>query len=544
MSLTQSNSILGNKNAKHLLRRACFHYSKSILDSVSVMTPLEAITFLYNDIPNTWVEPYDPLPADAPHGNWISSTDLPNTIPNQGRKKSLVAGWWWYNMINRNSLKDKITFFLHTTFTISKDDGSGASTYFFDHLRLLEHYSYGSVKDLSKKITLDNAMLLYLDNTANNANNPNENYAREFLELFTIGKGEQIAEGNYTNYTEDDVQQVARVFSGFKTKLDRSIIDPETNIPMGRTNVNQHDSGDKIFSDAFNNEIISGSNNSEGMFNEVDQLTEMIFSKHETAINYVRKLYRFFVKSEWSDEIENTIIIDLADDLILNNFEVFPVIKTLLTSTHFFDLNDENSNDEIIGSIIKSPIQLMSEMVKTYDVQIPNPNSDILGFYRFWHLFNHNTYLPMAGMNFYAPDTVAGYPAIYQSPNFDRQWFSSNTLLSRYRLIECLITGRNKLANNGLIGTRLDTVHFVELISINPGNPYYLVSEIADLLFAYSLDYDRISYFVELILHDYPSYYWTDTWQEYISSNDDTIVRNRLDTLIKVMFNAAENQLM
>ena len=544
MSLVQSNSILGNRNAKHLLRRACFHYSKSILDSISLMTPLEAISFLYNDSPNTWVEPYDPLPADAPHGNWINSTDLPNTIPNQGRKRSLVAGWWWYNMINRNSLKDKITFFLHTTFTISKDDGSGASTYFFDHLRLLEHYCYRSLKELSKKITLDNAMLLYLDNTANNANNPNENYAREFLELFTIGKGEQIAEGNYTNYTEDDVQQVARVFSGFKTKLDRSIIDPETNIPMGRTNVNQHDSGDKTFSNAFDNEIIYGSNNSEGMFEEIDQLTEMIFSKQETALNYVRKLYRFFVKSEWSEEIENTVINDLAEVLTLNNFEVFPVIKTLLTSTHFFDLNDENSSDEIIGSIIKSPLQLMSEMVVIYDVPIPNPNSDISGFYRFWHLFNHNTYLPMAGMNFYAPDTVAGYPAIYQSPNFDRQWFSSNTLLSRYRLIECLITGRNKLANNGLIGTRLDTVHFVELISINPGNPYYLVSEIADLLFAYSLDYDRISYFVELIIHDYPSYYWTDTWQEYISSNDDTIVRNRLDTLIKVMFNAAENQLM
>ena len=151
MSLVQSNSILGNRNAKHLLRRACFHYSKSILDSISLMTPLEAISFLYNDSPNTWVEPYDPLPADAPHGNWINSTDLPNTIPNQGRKRSLVAGWWWYNMINRNSLKDKITFFLHTTFTISKDDGSGASTYFFDHLKLLEHYCYRSLKELSKK---------------------------------------------------------------------------------------------------------------------------------------------------------------------------------------------------------------------------------------------------------------------------------------------------------------------------------------------------------------------------------------------------------
>ena len=224
MPLTTSNSILGKKNAKHLLRRACFHYSKEVLDNISIMTPLEALSFLENHQPNTWTEPYDPLPYDDPHGYWISSDNLPNTIPNQGRKRSLVAGWWWYNMINRNSIRDKITFFLHTTFTTSKDDGTGASTYYFDHLKLLEFYSNGSLKELSKKITLDNAMLLYLDNTTNNADNPNENYAREFLELFTIGKGEQVGDGDYTNYTEGDVQQAARVFSGFKTQLDLSLI--------------------------------------------------------------------------------------------------------------------------------------------------------------------------------------------------------------------------------------------------------------------------------------------------------------------------------
>ena len=75
-------------------------------------------------------------------------------------------------------------------------------------------------------------MLNYLDNTQNNANNPNENYAREFLELFTITKGEQIGEGDYSTYTEDDVIMAAKVFSGFKTKLDRSIIDSDTGIPM------------------------------------------------------------------------------------------------------------------------------------------------------------------------------------------------------------------------------------------------------------------------------------------------------------------------
>jgi len=86
MPLTTSNSVLGKKNAKHLLRRACFHYSQEVLDAISIMTPLEALSFLENHQPNTWTEPYDPLPYDDPHGYWISSDYLPNTIPNQEEK--------------------------------------------------------------------------------------------------------------------------------------------------------------------------------------------------------------------------------------------------------------------------------------------------------------------------------------------------------------------------------------------------------------------------------------------------------------------------
>ena len=130
----------------------------------------------------------------------------------------LVTAWWWYNAMNQISLKHKLSFFLHTCFPVGKDDGVGAATYFYDHIRLLDFYAFGNIKTLAKKITLDNGMLDYLDNTQNNKNNPNENYAREYLELFTILKGEQIGDGNYTNYTEIDIQQAAKVFSGFKNQ--------------------------------------------------------------------------------------------------------------------------------------------------------------------------------------------------------------------------------------------------------------------------------------------------------------------------------------
>ena len=543
MSLNPLNSNLGQLRAKHLLRRCLFHYNNDLLNNISNLNATEAVSQLLLDDSVTYSEPYDPLPDENPHGFWLSSGVYPPDIPNQGRKRGLLTAWWWYNMINRVNLKDKLTFFLHTTFTIANGD-VGASHYFYDHLRLLEYYSSGNLRDLAKKITLDNAMLNYLDNTQNNANNPNENYAREFLELFTITKGEQVGEGDYSTYTEQDVIEAARVFSGFKTQLDRSIIDPDTNIPMGRLSINQHDQGIKTFSYAFDNYELQGGNTQETIFEELYEFVDMVFDKQATALAYVKKLYRFFVKSEWDEDIEQNIIIPLADDLYNNGYEILPVVKRLLESQHFFDAADSDPTDEIIGSIIKSPLQLLSSTITNLGFNIPDPENDMENYYKFVMFFMRNTYFPMAGMNVFAPDTVAGHPAIYQSPDFDRHWFSSSTILARYRLIECLITGRNKLGGNGFFGSELDTVAFVENTSANPGNIYYLVDEIANILYPNPIDQDRVDYFAELIFEGYPSYYWTDTWDEYLSTGENTIVKTRLDLLIGAMINAPEYQLM
>ena len=543
MSLDPLNSNLGQLRAKHLLRRCLFHYDNDLLAETSNLSAVEAVDQLLSDNTITYNEPYDPLPDDDPHGYWLSSGIYPPEIPNQARKRGLLSAWWWYNMINRVNLKDKLTFFLHTTFTIANGD-VGASHSFYDHLRLLEYYSSGNLRDLAKKITLDNAMLNYLDNTQNNANNPNENYAREFLELFTITKGDQVGEGDYSTYTEQDVIEAAKVFSGFKTQLDRSIIDPDTNIPMGRLAINQHDQGLKTFSYAFDNYELQGGNTEELIFEELHEFVDMIFNKEATALAYVKKMYRFFVKSEWDQDVETNILMPLAEQLYEGDYEILPVIKRLLASQHFFDAADSDPSDEIIGSIIKSPLQLLSSTITNLGFNIPDPENDMENYYKFVMFFMRNTYFPMAGMNLFAPDTVAGHPAIYQSPDFDRHWFSSSTILARYRLIECLITGRNKLGGNGQFGSELDTVAFVENNSNNPSNIYYLVDEIANILYPNPIDEDRVNYFADLILEGYPSYYWTDTWDEYIATGENTIVKTRLDLLIGAMINAPEYQLM
>ena len=541
-SLLPISGVLGLRKAKHLLRRASFAYNKDSINTFADLNINDALNHLTSVETNAWEEPYDPLPTDNPDAFWLSSSELPNTFDGQGRKRRIVASWWWYNALNQVSLRHKITFFLHTSFTVSKDDGSGTSTHFYDHLQLLDFYAYGNIKTFAKKITFDNSMLLYLDNTTNNADNPNENYAREFLELFTILKGPQIADGNYTNYTELDIQEAAKVFSGIKIKYDRSIIDPDTNLPKGRISISDHDTSNKTFSNAFNNQTITGGNSEETIINELDSFVEMIFEKQATAKSFCRKLYRYYVKSEISEEIENDIIVPLATELINNDYELLPTVKTLLSSEHFFGINDTNENDIIIGSIVKSPLQMISEISSCFELEIPNPSTNNIDFYRFFN-FVHNFFLASSGLILFSPDSVAGYPAHYQEPDYDRHWFSSNTVLGRYKLIESFISGRNKLGNNGLIYAQLDIVNYVRNHIINPSDAISLITELSDLLYPESIDSDRKNYFAENLLEGFPSYYWTNAWSEYLSTNDDSVVKSRLEALLSALINATEFQL-
>lgn len=545
-SLNPLEGTLDLRKAKHLLRRSTFNYSKEQLDTFVGMTASNAVNSLTTASTNALSEPYDPLPNGAPDGYWTSSTELPNSFDGQTRKRAIVTAWWWHNAMNQVSLKHKLSFFLHTCFTVGKDSGVGAATYFYDHIRLLDYYALGNIKTLAKKITLDNGMLDYLDNTQNNNNNPNENYAREYLELFTILKGEQIGEGNYTNYTEYDIQQAAKVFSGFKKRADRSTIDPDTNIPSGYNNYNRHDKTNKTFSPAFGNQVINAATNAADMTRELYDFVEMVFAQQETAKAYCRKLYRYFVKSEWDDTVETDIITPLSQILIDNDFEILPVVTTLLSSEHFYDADDGDPTDNIIGSIIKSPLQQLSEVCSMFSLAYPDPTTDTYRYYiNFFLRFVHNIYTKAAGMELYNPDSVAGYPAYYQEPSFDRIWFSSNTLIGRYKLIESLIIGRNTITPNSRIYAELDTVTFVKNKIANPSNPITLITEISDLLYPESIDSDRINYFKTFLVDEgFPDYYWTDLWIQYINDNNDTSVKVRLNALITAMVNAAEFQLM
>jgi uncharacterized protein (DUF1800 family) len=545
-SLNQNTSVLGAVFAKHLLRRASFVYSKTIIDQFSLLTPAQALDLLLANTPLTLPLPYDPTPTSTPDGFWTESTITPSIFPAQARKRSIIAGWWWYNAINSPTLKYKLSHFLSTRFTVEKSV-CGASTYFYDHIRLLLFYSNGNYKTLAKKMTLDNAMLIYLNNNANTKSAPNENYAREFFELFTIGKGPQIAAGNYTNYTESDIVQAARVLTGFRAKYDRTVIDPVTGIPKGYNVYSAHDNtGSKVFSSSFGNTSIASATDANGMDTELNSFIDMVFNQKATAKNICRKIYIYFVKGTISPEVETDIITPLANDLFNNGYEITPIIRKLLESQHFYDLDDANAKDETLGGIIKSPLQQVSEIVTYLKATMPNPTTNPYEFYiNFWNNFLHDSFLAGANMILFDPDNVAGHPAYYQSPSFDKNWISSSTLIARYRLGESLLDGFNRISGNANIRAKInisDVIKNGNLIS-NASDAYTLTAELCNALFAQVPDADRINYFMNsFLLQGLEDYYWSSAWSSYLSKNDNSVVEPRLKLLVSKMLSAPESQ--
>lgn len=546
-SLLPNTSVLGNTNAKHLLRRSTFKYTKTLIDQFSALTPQQAMDLLLINNPLTLALPYDPVTNGGADGFWTESTANSATFTAQQRKGTYVTAWWWYNAINDATLKYKLSHFLSTRFTVEKVSSSGTSTDFYDYLRLLLFYSYGNYKTLSKKMTLNNSMLLYLNNNENSATAPNENYAREFFELFTIGKGVQIAPGNYTNYTEVDIVEGAKVLTGFRRLGDRLTIDSVTGIPKGGNSFGQHNTQTKVFSSAFSNASIAPATNSAGMDTELNTFVEMIFSKTATAKNICRKMYIYFVKGTITPEVETDIIAPLAQDLLNNGYEIVPVLRRLLESQHFYDLDDSSAVDETIGAIIKSPLQQVSEICCYLQATIPNPTTNAVNFYNtFFKNFVHDTYLIGANMPLFGPDNVAGHLAYYQDPTYDKNWISSSTLIARYRLGESLLDGFNRISGNSNISGKINISDVIKnggLIS-NAPNAFVLTSELCNALFAQQPDADRVNYFMNsFLLQGLAEYYWTDAWYTFIASNNNSVVEPRLKLLLTKILSAPESQI-
>ena len=249
-SLAPKTGLLGTRLAKHLVRRTSFKFSKQFVNQVALMNADTAV----NTICMPYTNQFRPLdPSDTTYFDFLSFTPTATNIQlmsGDARKREHIKVWWIYEALLDQTITHKMALFLSTNFTVGF--ASRAPHDMYEHLRLLQyHATNGNLKDFAYRMTLDYVMMKYLDNDDNRNNSPNENYARELLELFSIGKGPQIGPGDYTNYTEDDVVAAAKVLTGFKLGDRTTDIDPITGLYQSVTNFFRHDTTNKTFSNAF-----------------------------------------------------------------------------------------------------------------------------------------------------------------------------------------------------------------------------------------------------------------------------------------------------
>ncbi len=546
-SLSPLAGTLGLQRAKHLLRRGSFRYTHQRLQALAAMNVSDAVDDFFTTPAPTIHEPIDYLTGQP----FIDSGVAPSI--GTGSQRDFVKGWWVHEALNNPGIRHKLAFFLHQNWVVSFD-GMGNAGDGFDYLNLLYFYAFGSYRDLALKMTVNNAMLRYLDGGSNTDSNPNENYAREFLELFSIGKGPQLGPGDYTNYTEDDVVIASRLLSGWRISTrtrpaDPQYIDLDTGITAGYADFNRHDSSDKTFTAAFGGQTITGAVNQPDMIRELGDFVDMVFNQPETARNICRKLYRFFVSSNLTPEVETDIIIPLGTLLKDNNYNLEIAVKTLLKSSHFYDADDATSGDEVIGAIIKSPMELLLPTVSFFNVPLPDAETQTKEHYDEWYRKSVlQTVFEMSGLNIFSPDAVAGYPAYYQEPGFDRNWITASSIVSRYKLPEMLLSGDRLLMSGDLgEGIVFDSVAFLENSGIvsNTLIAETIVSELTDFLFPFPPTPERYDYFLnEIFLEGAPSFDWTLDWFEYQNTGDDAAVRIPLDNLFKALLYSQEYQLM
>lgn len=533
---------LGYDLAYHLLRRATYNISKSRIDYFATLNIDQALTELFNYTSFTTADfsQSEPLAYDTgtPFVNSGSSA-LSN-----GALTRTLSHWFINEAKQATTIQFKLATFLHSIFIVHFDIYYKV---FYDYLLFMLYYSKESYKELAFKITYDNRMLIYLSNHYNRVGAPNEDYAREFLELFTITKGQQVGPGDYTNYTELDVQQAARVLTGYRYRSARDVIDPDTGIPTGVATYVYHDTGNKTFSHAFGNQTIIGATDTNDMFRELQDYIDMVFGQPETAKVICRKMYRFFVRRNIDTEVENDIITPLATILRDNNFNIEITVKTLLSSQHFFDEDDSTFGDEIIGALVKTPMDLLLHSFNLLDVTIPDPITDTYNHYANY-LYSHYRFMNYAEMYLFHPVTVAGYKAIYQEPDYDKQWYNFNTAEIRKSIGKSILKNKQYFQpGNPTWKVTFDVVDFVRNSGVfsDPKNAQTLIDEVYELFLIETPEVFRHEFFFnEIFLKTLSVINWKFEWLNYLSSGIDASVRIPLEDLFSEILSSPEYQIL
>jgi len=294
-------------------------------------------------------------------------------------KEFELKAWWVTEMANTDSpLTEKMVLFWHNHFTSSLKKVK-QPTLLYKQNELFRKHALGNFKQLASEISKDPAMLSYLDNFKSSKKSPNENFARELLELFTLGEG---------NYTENDIKEAARAFTGWS-------VDRKTGKFKFRKGM--HDKGEKTF--LGNSGALQG-----------DDIIEIIFQQPSSANLLVTKLWLEFV-SETPNQAEGD---RLAKNFRSNNFQMKPLMRDLLMSRSFRDSSNH-------ARLIKSPLDYVVGTLRMLDITLEDGRGAALASA---HL----------GQNVFDPPNVKGWTG-------GNEWITSSSLLTRQQLLERMFRG-------------------------------------------------------------------------------------------------------
>ena len=512
-----------DKEVIHLLRRATFGAKDSDIQAFVGMTMDTVVQSLLDTVP--------PIPA-PPVNNYSTVPDISGIFPGQpwvnatygdqmtdSQRDASLKAWETGLMVMQNtSLYEKMVYFWHNHFAIEYDI-VGDARKCYNHYMLLRAHALGNFKALVREMTTDPAMLVYLNGYLNVNYAPDENYARELQELFTVSK-EYLP-----HYTEVDVQQAARVLTGWRINNSTllSYFDPTL-----------HDTGNKQFSFYYANASIAGQSGMNGAL-ETDQLINMVFSKFETAKYICSKIYRFFVYYVIDTTIENNVIIPLANILINNNFEIRPVLSALFKSEHFYDMLSQ-------GCFIRTPLDYVIGTLRNFDVVIPYNTLSVPEEYAIWGTLNY--YASNLNSSVGQPPNIAGWPAFYQTPEFHEIWINSTTLPRRQAFSDMMLNGGFTAGTSAQI--RIDYLTFTANFP-NAGDPDALVDYYVKMLLGLPISVAHHNNIKSILLSGQTqNYYWTSAWDAYVAIPNvanTNIVSQRIRNVLLELTRLAEHHL-
>ncbi|MBP9152813.1 MAG: DUF1800 domain-containing protein [Flavobacteriales bacterium] len=359
------------RRIKHLYRRMGFGTDLATLQAAESLNPQILVDALVNQAVNL-----APTPAPA-WGNWDLS-DYSN-VNTEGPDQVLE---WYAQFVTdmlTNGLRDKLTLFWSNHF-VTKLDVYQCPSYMYQYYNLLQVNGLGNFKDFVHAIGISNAMIVFLNSYENTATSPNENYARELYELFTLGEN--------NGYTQTDIVETAKALTGWNGFT-------EYCAPITFNDPNHSHANKTIF----------GQSGDWGY----DDVVNILFAQRDAQVAQFicTKLYKYFV----SPVPNQSIVDEMVSTFLSSNYEIAPVLKQLFKSDHFFD-------DDIIGVNIKSPMEMMVTFIIesgfTYDETVINGTQ---------------YYGALLGQELFSPLDVAGWQG-------NHDWINSSTITGRWLIID------------------------------------------------------------------------------------------------------------